>query len=196
MVFVVLEGFSGTGKTTLAKKLEKRGWVRFEESAHAVRSKKVPVAERADTYADFSLIGATLVNAFGISRLRENRRVVSEGFLLSDLAYARIRYDLKKSTAFPAMFRFTKEVMSHPAMRPDLYVLLKARTDTISARQKRKNARERTLDEFFRKRYYSAIHEIHRRLGERKVETVYTDLVADATLRAILSLLRKRRLDR
>jgi thymidylate kinase len=195
LVFIVLEGFSGTGKTTLAKRLEKRGWVRFEESAHAVRRKAVPVAERADTYADFSLMGATLVNAFEISRLREKKRVVSEGFLLSDLAYARIRYDLRKSTAFPAMLRFCEQAISEPALRPDFYILLRARTETINARQMRKNEREKNLTDFFRTRYYSAIQEIHRKTGEDKVETIYTDSDSDATLQVILSLLKKRGLD-
>jgi len=60
MAFIVLEGFSGTGKTSLAMGLERRGWLRLQESAHAV-PKDVPVAERADTAADFSLLGATMV---------------------------------------------------------------------------------------------------------------------------------------
>jgi thymidylate kinase len=194
LAFIVLEGFSGTGKTTLARRLERRGWVRLQESAHAV-PKQVPVAERANTYADFSLIGATLVNASLISSLRGKRKLVSEGYLLSDLAYARIRYDLEKSVAFPSMLEFCRRVMSEPAMRPDLYVLLKARTATINARQERKNRREKNVSDFFRTRYYSAITEIHQELGEKRVETIYTDSDPGATLKAILALLKKRGLD-
>ncbi len=67
MAFVVLEGFSGTGKTTLAKGLESMGWVRLQESAHAV-PRDVPVADRADTAADFSLLGATLIYSSIISK--------------------------------------------------------------------------------------------------------------------------------
>lgn len=190
----MLEGFSGTGKTTLAKRLEEQGWIRLKESAHAV-PKQVPVAERADTYADYSLLGATMVYASEISKLRGKRRLVSEGYLLSDLAYARIRYDLKKSRAFPAMLSLCKQIISEPAMRPDLYILLKARTGTISARQKRKNSREKNLNDFFRKRYYSAIQDIHERLGEDRVEIVYTDSDSSATLGEIHARLKKRKLE-
>ncbi len=193
MVFIVLEGFSGTGKTTLARGLERRGWLRLAESAHAVPS-EVPVADRADTFADYSLLGATMTYASLIARHREGRNVVSEGYLLSDLAYARIRYDLGKSEAFPAMLALCKTILSDHLMRPDLYILLKARTETISERQTRKNEREQNLDEFFRNRYYSAITEIHERLGEDRLETVYTDSDLDATLAAILSLLRRNQL--
>lgn len=178
----------------MAKRLEAQGWVRLQESAHAL-PKQVPVAERADTYADYSLLGATMVYASEISRLRERRRLVSEGYLLSDLAYARIRYDLKKSKAFPAMLSICKQIISEPAMRPDLYILLKARTETISSRQMRKNRRDKNLNEFFRKRYYSAIMDLHERLGEDRLETVYTDSDSSATLRTIHALLRKRKLE-
>ncbi|MDG6898120.1 MAG: AAA family ATPase [Nitrososphaerota archaeon] len=195
MVFVVLEGFSGTGKTTLARRLERRGWVRFEESAHAVRRRRVPVAERADTYADFSLMSATLLNAFEISQLRDRRRLVSEGFLLSDLAYARIRYDLGKSRAFPAMLAMAKEVMTHSRLQPDLYVRLEAKSETIDARQMKKNRREQNVSDYFRTRYYSAISEIHEEMGERRVETIYTDSDPAATLKEVLWLLRKRGLE-
>ena len=193
MVFVVLEGFSGTGKTTLAKGLEKKGWLRLAESAHAV-PKHVPVADRADTFADFSLLGATMVYSSAISKLRQKKKIVSEGYLLSDLAYARIRYDLKKSDAFPAMLTMCKSILSDPVMRPDLYILLKARTETIGARQMKKNRREQNMDDFFRTRYYSAIREIHERIGEEKLVTVFTDLNSKATLAAIIALLRKRKL--
>ena len=87
MTFIVLEGFSGTGKTSLALGLEKRGWVRLQESAHAV-PRDVPVADRADTAADFSLLGATMTYSSVVSKLRGTRKIVSEGYLLSDLAYA------------------------------------------------------------------------------------------------------------
>jgi thymidylate kinase len=192
MVFVVLEGFSGTGKTTLAKGLESMGWVRLQESAHAV-PRDVPVADRADTAADYSLLGATLINSSIVSKSREVRNIVSEGYLLSDLAYARIRYDLKKSTAFPSMLALCREVLAEPSMRPDLYVLLEARPDTIDQRQKMKDDREKNDSEFFRTRYYSALAEIHEELREGNIERVYTDEDKRVTLETIVGLLRKRR---
>jgi thymidylate kinase len=191
--FVVLEGFSGTGKTSLAMGLERDGWIRLQESAHAV-PKEVPVADRADTAADFSLLGATMMYSSQISKLRGSRRIVSEGYLLSDLAYARIRYDLKKSTAFPSMMAICREILADPAMRPDVYILLEAGVDTIGTRQRSKDERERNLTEFFRTRYYSALSEIHEELGERNVETVRTDSDTDATMRDILAVLRRRSL--
>jgi len=69
MHFVVLEGFFATGKTNLARHLERRGWPRLQESAHALPD-HVPVADRGDTYSDYSLLGATLAYASTISRLR------------------------------------------------------------------------------------------------------------------------------
>jgi hypothetical protein len=50
------------------------------------------------------------------------------------------------------------------------------------------------MDDFFRTRYYSAIREIHERIGEEKLVTVFTDLNSKATLAAIIALLRKRKL--
>jgi thymidylate kinase len=188
LTFIVLEGFSGTGKTSIATGLERLGWLRLQESAHAVPS-DVPVADRADTPADFSLLGATMVYSSIISKLRLSRKIVSEGYLLSDLAYAKIRYELKKSDAYPAMLEMCRRILHEPAMRPDLYILLKAGSETIDVRQRSKDDRERNMTEFFRTRYYSALAEIHEELGEKKSEIVETDSDLDATLKRILDLL-------
>ena len=193
MVFIVIEGFSGTGKTTLARRLEREGWLRMAESAHVV-PRDVPVAERADTFADYSLLGATMVYSSLISSFRATRNLVSEGYLLSDLAYARIRFDLKKSEAYPSMLEICSKIMSHSEMKPDLYVLLMATRETISARQERKNERERNVDDFFRKRYYSALAEIHDALGEKNVETVSSDSHVETTFASVMSLLKQRKL--
>ncbi|HME18156.1 MAG TPA: hypothetical protein VKF15_00270 [Nitrososphaerales archaeon] len=191
MVFVALEGFSGTGKTTLAVGLEKLGWMRLTESAHAV-PKVVPVAERADTCADFSLLGATMVYSSVISRLRGEKRIVSEGYLLSDLAYARVRSELGKSEAYPSMLEMCRTVLRQKSLRPDLYILLEARQDTIDARQQAKDDRERNITEFFRTRYYTALAEIHEELGEANVEKVYTDSDPAVTLEAVIGVLKKK----
>jgi len=188
MAFIVLEGFSGTGKTSLAMGLEKRGWLRLPESAHAV-SKDVPVAERADTAADFSLLGATMMSSSVISKLRGTRNIVSEGYLLGDLAYAKIRYELKKSDAYPSMVTLVKRMLQEPPLRPDLYILLRAGQEIIDIRQKGKDEREKNLTEFFRTRYYTALAEIHDEMGEGSIETVETNSDVEATLRVILGVL-------
>ena len=191
MTFIVLEGFSGTGKTTLAMGLERKGWLRLQESAHAV-PRDVPVADRADTAADFSLLGATMAYSSVISKMRRTRNVVSEGYLLSDLAYAKIRHELRKSDAFPTMMETVRGVLAELTLRPDLYILLKAGTETISSRQLGKEEREKNVNEFFRARYYTALEEIHLDLGESKVEAVRTDSDTDATLGEILRILGRR----
>jgi len=192
MAFIVLEGFSGTGKTSLAMGLERRGWLRLQESAHAV-PKDVPVAERADTAADFSLLGATMVYSSIISKLRGTRNIVSEGYLLGDLAYAKIRYELKKSDAYPSMVAMVRRILQEPAMRPDLYILLEAGQETIDTRQRSKDDRDRNPTEFFRARYYTALAEIHDEMNEKNVEAVRTDSDIDATLQNILQTLGRRR---
>jgi len=191
MVFVVLEGFSGTGKTTLARRLEKQGWVRLQESAHTLPD-HVPVADRGDTYSDYSLLGATLTYSSAISKLRETRDVIAEGYLLSDLAYAKIRFELKKSTAYSAMLAICREVLTHPKMRPDLYVLLEARHGTPYDRQAGRKERGRNTTGFFRVRYYTALAEIHRELDEKNLERVYTDPDPRTTLKAVLAAMNKR----
>lgn len=193
MVFVVIEGFSGTGKTTIARKLEERGWLRMAESAHVV-PRDVPVADRADTFADYSLFGATMVYCSLVKKFREKRSIVSEGYLLSDLAYARIRFDLHKSEAYTSMLSMCEEMLSHSELKPDLYILLQAAPDTISKRQARKNEREKNLDNYFRTRYYSALAELHERFGQESVETVYSDSDIGATLSAVTAILARRKL--
>jgi len=191
MVFVVLEGFSGTGKTTLAKALERKGWLRLEESAHAV-PRDVPVADRADTFADYSLVGATMVYSSEISRLRRRRDIISEGYLLSDLTYAKIRYELRKSTAYPAMMALCKRILADPVMRPDLYIVLQATADTIGSRQLHKSKRERNDAEVFRARYYSALAEVHEEIQADNIERVDTDGSARTTLARIMAVLDSR----
>ncbi|MDG6988325.1 MAG: hypothetical protein JRN21_03260 [Nitrososphaerota archaeon] len=192
MTFIVLEGFSGTGKTTLAVGLELMGWFRLQESAHAVPH-DVPVADRADTAADFSLLGATLVYSSVISKLRATRNVVSEGYLLSDLAYAKIRHELKKSDAYPSMMEMARRVLKEPSLRPDIYIRLRAGNETISSRQLGKDEREKNVSEYFRTRYYTALEEVHSDLGEKEVEEVQTDSDTRVTLGEILAILDRRR---
>ena len=192
MTFIVLEGFSGTGKTSLAQGLERRGWMRLQESAHAV-PRDVPVADRADTAADFSLLGATMTYSSVVSKLRSTRNIVSEGYLLSDLAYAKIRYELKKSDAYPFMVAMVRRILEEPALRPDLYILLRAGTETISSRQLVKDERERNTAEYFRTRYYPALEEIHQDLNEGSIEAVETDHDVDVTLSSILEVLARRK---
>jgi len=160
----------------------------LQESAHAV-PRDVPVAERADTAADFSLLGATMMYSSIITRLRGTRNIVSEGYLLGDLAYAKIRYELKKSDAYPSMVAMVRRILQEPAMRPDLYILLKAGEETIDVRQRSKDDRERNPTEFFRTRYYTALAEIHEELKEENVEVVETDSDIDVTLQGILQIL-------
>lgn len=194
MTFIVLEGFSGTGKTTLAKTLEQRGWMRLAESAHAVSS-EIPVGERADTFSDFSLVGATMQYASIIARSRREREIVAEGYFLSDLAYALIRYDLRKSAAFPHLLEMVRKILRERVLQPDLYLLLRAHSATIRRRQEEKNEREKNVSKFFRERYYSSIEYIHGELGQRNLEIVNTDSDPDRTLARIVVKLKSHGFD-
>ncbi|MGD0319470.1 MAG: hypothetical protein ABSB56_07230 [Nitrososphaerales archaeon] len=191
MTFLVLEGFSGTGKTTLARHLEERGWLRLQESAHALPD-HVPVAEHGDTYSDYSLLGTTLAYSSAISRLRKTRDLVSEGYLLSDLAYAKIRFELKKSTAYRALLTFCREVLKNPEVRPDLYIILEAQHNTPDNRPVRKDGKARRMAMFSRAKYYAALAEVHKDLGELNAERVYTDSDSRVTLKTVLALMKRR----
>ena len=194
MTFIVLEGFSGTGKTTLAKTLERRGWLRLAESAHAVSS-EIPVGERADTFSDYSLAGATMQYASIIARSRRERDIVAEGYFVSDLAYALIRYDLRKSAAFPHLLEMVRKILRERVLQPDLYLLLRAHSATIRRRQEEKNEREKNVSKFFRERYYSSIEYIHGELGQRNLEIVNTDGDPDRTLARIVVKLKSHGFD-
>jgi len=194
LTFIVLEGFSGTGKTTLAKTLERRGWLRLPESAHAVSS-EIPVGERADTFSDYSLVGATMQYASIIARSRRDRDIVAEGYFLSDLAYALIRYDLRKSAAFPHLLEMVRSVLREGVLQPDLYLLLRAHSATIRRRQEEKNEREKNVSKFFRERYYTAIEYVHGELRQGNLEIVNTDNDAEKTLARIMVKLRRQGID-
>ena len=195
MTFIVLEGFSGTGKTTLATALERKGWLRLAESAHVVSS-QVPLAERADTFSDYSLVGATMQYCSVIARSRRKREIVAEGYLLSDLAYALIRYELGKSSAFPHLVALARRILSDRELEPDLYFILRARSSTISRRQGEKNKREKSVSEFFRKRYYTAIEHLHGELEQGNFEMMNTDGDAEKTLAKMLEKMNIRGLAR
>jgi len=192
MAFIVLEGFSGTGKTSLAIGLERHGWLRLQESAHAV-PRDVPVADRADTASDFSLLGATMMYSSVISKLRGTRNIVSEGYLLGDLAYAKIRYELKKSDAYNAMVSMVRRILEEPALRPDLYILLKAGHETIDRRQSIKDEREKNVTEFFRTRFFAVLSEIHGEMQVNNVEELETDSDVEVSLHEIFRILTRRR---
>ncbi len=191
MTFLVLEGFSGTGKTTLAKTLEDEGWLRLTESAHALPS-QVPVAERANTYADYSLFGATMQYCSPIALNRGKVDIVAEGYFLSDLAYARIRYILNLSGAFPELLKVAGMILQDKMLQPDLFVLLTADPKVIEERQRMKTERDRNITKFFRTEYYNAIEDLHKQFGLENIERVTTDSEATRTSAVIKELLDRR----
>lgn len=186
MAFIVLEGFSGTGKTTIANLLEKKGWLHLTESAHAVSS-DVPLADRADVYSDYSLIGATLRTCGVIAHNRKHRNIVSEGFLVNDLTYSLIRQKRGQSDAASEMFTIVGSVLRRPLLHPDLYVLLIADDKTIMKRQKLKSDRDRLTNRFFRKTFYSTIRDLHELFGHTNVVEVRTDKGPEAAVDEILA---------
>lgn len=191
LVFIVLEGFSGTGKTTLSKLLEKRGWMRIAESAHILPN-TVPVADRGDTFSDISLIGATMQFSSMIASNRAKKRIVAEGYLISDLTYAKIRYELGMSIAFPYLYEVVKGIMHEKQLEPDIYFLLSARDSLIYSRQKRKSERDRNINSYFRKRYYQIINELHHQFGNRNIRIISTESDPKVTLQKIINELIER----
>ncbi len=165
------------------------------ESAHIVSS-QVPLAERADTFSDYSLVGATMQYCSIIARSRREKEMVAEGYLLSDMAYALIRYELGMSSAFPHLVPLVRRIMSDRQLEPDLYFILKARSSTISRRQEEKNDREKNMSEFFMRRYYTAIEQLHREFEQDNFEVVNTDGDAEKTLTRIMTKLETLRLVR
>ena len=168
--------------------------MRLPESAHAVSS-EIPVGERADTFSDYSLVGATMQYASIIARSRRDRDIVAEGYFLSDLAYALIRYDLRKSAAFPHLLEMVRSVLREGVLQPDLYLLLRAHSATIRRRQEEKNEREKNVSKFFRERYYTAIEYVHGKLRQGNLEIVNTDSDAEKTLARIMVKLRRHGID-
>ena len=165
------------------------------ESAHVVSS-QVPLAERGDTFSDYSLVGATMQYCSVIARSRREREIVTEGYLLSDLAYALIRYELKRSSAFPHLVGIVRRILSDRELQPDVYFILRARSSTITRRQEEKSEREKNMSEFFRKRYYTALEYLHRELDQGNFEVVNTDGIVEETLTKVMTKLGTRGLVR
>ena len=91
------------------------------------------------------------------------------------------------------MVAMVKRILEEEALRPDLYILLKAGQETISNRQLGKGERERNTAEFFRTRYYTALAEIHEELNETNIEEVETDHDVEVTLSSVIETLERRK---
>ena len=193
MAFVVLEGFSGTGKTTIANMFEKKNWLHITESAHAIAN-EIPVADRGNVYSDYSLIGATLRTSGIIAGNRRKRNIVSEGYFISDLAYAMIRQKQGLSEAASEFFPIVGHVIKKKKLQPDLYVLLTASDRSILKRQKLKSDRDRLTNKFFRDNFNTIIMDLHQLFGHKNIVIVSTDKGRDATYRQIVDIMQKRRL--
>lgn len=189
MVFVAIEGFSGSGKTTICKYLTKLGWTVIQESASLV-PKYVSLADRANTYSDYSLIGSVLMYSFLISRKRKGK-LVADGYLLSDLAYSKLRYEKGLSKAYPNLEYFLINVLKDKVLRPDAYFVLKPSFRTIIKRQKLKNQREKNVNRYFMKRYYEVLFSYHETLGDKNVYLVGTDGPISEIKSQILKLVEK-----
>ncbi len=164
MVFVVLEGFSGSGKTTVAKLLSRNGWKAITESAHSV-PETVQLADRGDTYSDYSLLGATLLSTYEIAHSRKSMNIVAEGYFISDLAYARIRYEKGLSNAYPLLKDFVFSLLEDRSLLPDIFVVLEASKETLQSRQSLKSERDKNLSSYFMERYYKLVYSFHRGMG-------------------------------
>nr|WP_276977297.1 hypothetical protein [Ferrimicrobium acidiphilum] len=191
MTFVVLEGFSGTGKTTIANALEQLGWMHLTESAHAI-SADIPLADRGDVYSDYSLMGATLKTCGVIANNRARRNIVSEGFLVNDLTYSLIRQKRGQSDAAAEFFSIVGNVLRRPALKPDLYAILMADEKAIMKRQKLKSDRDRLTNKFFRKTFYQTLNDLHELFGHKNTLVVKTDSGKDAAVKEILKAISRR----
>jgi thymidylate kinase len=189
MVFIALEGFSGTGKTTISRNLYNKGWVSIPESAHVVPD-SVPLADRGNTYSDYALIGASLMRMYEIASLRKNKYVVADGYIVSDLTYAKIRYEKGLSNAYPALYNFVKSILGDENIVPDLFIVLTAKEKTIKERQRFKEERDKNLSKYFMKRYYRILYGLHKEMRHKFVN-LSTDDDIEVTAEKILQMVGK-----
>jgi hypothetical protein len=186
-----LEGFSGTGKTALARLFERDGWLRIPESAHLV-PEHVPLADRANTLADYALVGAVLSAAYMIAQQRAARDIVAEGYFLSDLAYFKVRQTLGTSTAFTPIRALVHEVLRDSRLIPDLYAVLRISRAELTRRQAHKLPRDQLQNPFFADRYYEFLYELHREFGPPAYVEVASDGGDVATYQALRQMLATR----
>jgi len=188
LTFLVLEGFSGTGKTALARLFERDGWLRIPESAHLV-PEHVPLADRANTLADYALVGAVLSAAYRIAQERTARNIVAEGYLLSDLAYFKVRETLGTSTAFIPIRALVHEVLRDARLVPDLYAVLRISPVELHRRQARKAHRDRLQNQYFAEKYYEFLAELHHEFGDPPQVEVSANAGDEATYQALRRIL-------
>lgn len=116
-VFVVLEGLSGSGKTTIGEILsEKIDGVFYKTPAAIFRSARDLIDREADITARFLFyLGGIVQSSVEISKIQEQKSVVCDRFILTTLCYHR---------ALGAKICFTDETFESTLKMPDYTFLI------------------------------------------------------------------------
>jgi len=187
---VVVEGLPGSGKTTLAKMLEKDGWTRFPEVATETAAAQIAVAASDDLALD-PFIMCEEVRREERARLSPSNQILLESSHIANLAWAKARADRFKTCGYETYLKYYQMARAkNRLLKISAYLLLDI-TPRVSKQRYPKVGRIELPDERFLSSVSKNLLSFHERLEPsvplHVLDTTKSVIVTYKDARAILA---------